>query len=83
MRYLTLNINKNTRIDIDNSIWGKETIRYNVEVVSEKQSFLGAVHTFEKPENGEVAKYEVRIGLNMYKGVTFDIFRDNQAILLN
>ena len=83
MRYLTLNINSNARIDIDNSIWGKETIKYNDEIVSERSSFWGAVHNFEKPENGEIAKYEVRIGLNFFKGVTIDIFRNNQAILLN
>ena len=82
MRYLTLNINPNARIDIDNDIWGKETIRYNNEIVSEKSSVLGSVHTFEKEENGEIAKYEVRIGLNFFR-ITFDIFRNNQAILLN
>lgn len=82
MRYLTLNINPNARIDIDNDIWGKETIRYNGDIVSEKSSFLGSVHTFEKDENGELAKYEVRIGLNLFR-ITFDIFRNNQAILLN
>jgi hypothetical protein len=83
MRYLTLNLNPNTRIDIDNSIWGRETIRYNNEVVSEKTSIFGSVHSFEKKENGELAKYEICIGLNLFKGVTFDIFRNNQAILLN
>lgn len=82
MRYLTLNINQNTRIDIDNDIWGKETIRYNGEIVSEKSSIFGSVHSFEKEENGEIAKYEVRIGLNLFR-ITFDIFRNNQAILLN
>lgn len=83
MRYLTLNINPNTRIDIDNSIWGKETIKYNDEVVSEKSSIFGKVHNFEKFENNEVAKYEIHIGLNLFKGVTFNIYRNNQAILLN
>ncbi len=83
MRYLTLNINPNTRIDIDNSVWGKETIKYNDEIVSEKSSVFGSVHNFEKSENGEIVKYEVRIGLNIFRGVTFNIFRNNQAILLN
>lgn len=83
MRYLTLNINPTARIDIDNSIWGKETIKYNDKVVSEKTSIFGSVHNFEQEENGEVSKYEVRIGLNMFKGVTFNIYRNNQAILLN
>ena len=82
MRYLTLNINSNARIDIDNDIWGKETIRYNGEIVSEKSSFWGSVHNFGREENGEIAKYEVRIGLNFLR-ITFNIFRNNQAILLN
>ena len=83
MRYLTLNINKNVKIDIDNSIWGKETISYNGEVVSKKTSIFGSVHNFEKQENSEVAKYEVKIGLSIFKGVTFNIFRNNEVILLN
>ncbi len=82
MRYLTLNINPNARIDIDNDFSGKETIRYNNEIVSEQKSFFGSVHNFEKEENGEIAKYEVRIGLSFFR-ITFNIFRNNQAILLN
>lgn len=82
MRYLTLNINPNARIDIDNDIWGKETIRYNGEIVSEKSSFFGSVHSFEKEEDGEIAKYEIRISLKFLR-IGFDIFRNNQAILLN
>ncbi len=82
MRYLTLNINPNARIDIDNDIWGKETIRYNGEIVTEKSSIFGSVHTFEKEENGEIAKYEIRISLKSLR-IGFDIFRNNQAILLN
>ena len=43
-------------------------------------------HTLKKGEallrNGEIAKYEVRIGLSFLR-ITFDIFRNNQAILLN
>ncbi|MER0441132.1 hypothetical protein [Emticicia sp. W12TSBA100-4] len=50
MRYLTLNINPNTRIDIDNSIWGKETIKYNDEIVSEKSSFWGQFITLKSPK---------------------------------
>ena len=82
MRYLTLNINKNTKIDIDNSIWGTETVRYNGEVVSEKISILGSVHSFEKQESGEIAKYEVRISLKFFR-IGFDIYRNNEALLLN
>lgn len=82
MRYLTLYINPNARIDIDNDIWGKEIIRYNGEIVSENSSILGSVHTFEKEENGEIAKYEIRISLKSLR-IGFDIFRNNQAILLN
>lgn len=82
MRYLTLNINPNARIDIDNSIWGTETIRYNNEIVSERYSTFGSIHTFEKEENGETAKYEIRISLKFLR-IGFDIFRNTQAILLN
>jgi hypothetical protein len=83
MRYLTLNVDKSTRIDIDNSIWtGMETIMYNGNEVSKHWSLFGSSHDFEVIENGKTVKYEVRIGLRLPLRIGFDIIRDNEVLLL-
>jgi len=82
VRYLTLNVSDDVTIEIDNSMTGKETIMYNGEVVSEISTVLGGIHRFEKMENGELAKYEVRISIKPILRVGFDIFRNNKVLLI-
>lgn len=50
-------------IEIKLSIWtGKETIRCDGQVVSEKRSYLAmTAHFFELTEQGETAVYEVNV----------------------
>lgn len=83
MKFLTLQLDENTKIDINNTIWGKETIFYNEEIVSEKTSLLGAEHEFQKEENGQTTHYRVKVGLDLMRGVVYDIFRNEKQIFTN
>ncbi len=83
MRYLTLNIDKSNSIEIHNSILGNETIFYNGKEVSKKWSLLGKKHEFSVIENGKETKYKVEIGLRFATGVSCNIYRNDEAILLS
>jgi uncharacterized protein YxjI len=82
MKYLTLNIDNTKSIEIHNSLLGKETIFYNGEQVSQKKSIFGATHEFEVLENGKEVKYKVEIGLRFSVGVSCNIYRNEDPILL-
>ena len=82
MRYLTLYIDKSKTIEIHNSLLGNETIFYNKEEVSKKWSFLGAKHEFSVIENGEQINYKIEIGLRLAIGVSCNIYRNDEPILL-
>jgi hypothetical protein len=81
MRYLTLKINPTTELSIDNSIWGKETIKLNGAIVSEKTSIWGSEHCFEVLEDSKVVTYKVIIKMGIDIRVTYLITRDGQEIL--
>ncbi|KAA3437077.1 hypothetical protein [Rufibacter hautae] len=83
MNVLTLNLSDAVRIEVDNSYTGKETIKYNGEIVSEKKSLLGENHRFEREEQGEMAQYEVRISIKHLTRVGIDIYRNDKVILLS
>ena len=83
IKYLTLNLNDNVRIEVENSITGKETVLYNGEVVSEMSSVFGWTHMFERDENGEKARYEIRVSIKAMMRVGIDIYRNDKVILLN
>ncbi len=82
MRYLTLNIDKSNSIEIHNSFLGNETIFHNGKEVSKKWSLLGDKHEFSVIESGEKTKYRVEIGLRFATGVSCNIYRNDEAILL-
>ena len=50
------------KVNAQASLLGKEVVYYDGQVVSEKNSMLGATHTFSMREDGEDAFYEVQIG---------------------
>ncbi|MBC3541126.1 hypothetical protein ACFSC6_03020 [Rufibacter sediminis] len=83
MNVLTLNLSDTVKIEVDNSFTGQETIKYNGEIVSEKKSLLGENHQFEREENGELVRYEVRISIKQLTRVGIDIYRNNKVILLS
>jgi len=55
-------------IEIWASIWnGKERVRYDGRVVSEKRSLMfQSIHSFEAEEQGEKAVYEVMIHTGLF-----------------
>lgn len=83
MKYLTLHVNDNAVIEIENSLIGKETILYNGAVMSEFSSVLGGTHRFEVSENGETVRYEVRISIKPLLRVGIDIYRNDKIVLLS
>jgi hypothetical protein len=81
MRYLTLKINPNTELSIDNSIWGKETVKLNGVVVSEKVSFWGSIHKFKVVEQGEDFNYEVRIKMTLNIGIEYFVAINGETLM--
>ncbi len=68
------------KIELHNSILGKETVYVNNEEVSSKYSFWGTSHVFDVLEEEEWVEYELVTGLGMY-GVTVDLYREGYAII--
>jgi hypothetical protein len=68
------------KIEIHNSILGKESVYVNDQEVSSKYSFWGTNHEFEVQEGNDWIEYELTTGLGMY-GVTIDLFREGYAVI--
>jgi len=81
MKYTTLYLEENT-IEIHNSIWGKETIIVNGEIVSSKYSFFGAKHIFNSTENNKEVAWVLEIGMSM-RGVTFNLHKDGIPVIVS
>lgn len=79
MKFTTIYLEDN-KIEIFNSILGRETIKVNGEIVSNKYSITGAEHTFSITENGTIAKCKLKIGFGLY-GVIFDLYKNNKPII--
>lgn len=80
MRYLTLIIDDKTELTLDNSIWGKETVKLNGVLVSEKTSIWGSEHSFEVLEENKIVTYKVIIKMSLNIKITYLISRDGQEI---
>lgn len=83
MRYLTLNINSNTCITIDNDFSGKESVYYNGELKSSHRSFFGSRHAFSVEELGMSVTYTIDIRLNMFTGIGFAVKRNDHIVMTN
>ncbi len=81
MKYTTLNLGEN-RIEIYNSLLGKETIKVNGKIVSEKYSIFGAKHKFKVIENGNEVNCKIDIGFGI-NGVVFDLYKDDKPIIVS
>ena len=82
MRLFTLNVSDDVTLDIHNTVWGTEKVFYNGELMSCKDSFLGATHDFEVEEDGEFVDYRVVFSCGSFR-VKIDVFRNNKVILLS
>ena len=79
MKYTTIYIEDN-KIEIFNSLIGKETIKVNGEVVSSKFSITGTEHYFELMENGEKSDCKIITGFGI-NGVVIDFYKDEKPII--
>ncbi len=79
MRILVVNGNK-IEIDLLSLLSGKETIFYNGEIVSQKKSLFGGVHTFTTKENGVDVNYEIKVGMGFPLRATVVIKRNNELL---
>jgi len=81
MKFTTIYLEGNT-IEVHNSFLGKETIKVNNEIVSEKSSFFGAEHNFELNENGKNIECRLKIGFSI-NGAVFNLYKDNKPIIIS
>ena len=72
MKFTTIFL-ENNKIEIHNSILGKETIKVNNAIVSSKSSITGTEHSFNIIENGIETNCKVKMGFNLY-GVAMDFY---------
>lgn len=66
MRVLMVNGNK-IEMDFVSLFSGKETVYYNGEVVSRKNSIFGTVHTFRVKENDADVQYDIQTGFSFVR----------------
>lgn len=79
MKYSTIHIGNN-KIEIFNSLLGKETIKVNGEVVSSKYSMSGAEHEFTISDDGRPARCKIKFGFGV-NGVVFDLYKEENPIV--
>jgi len=81
VKYTTVNLGEN-RIEIYNSILGKETIKVNGKTVSEKYSIFGTEHKFKVIENGNEMNCKIVLGFSI-NGIVFDLYKDDKPIIVS
>jgi len=79
MKYTTIHLD-GTKIELFNSFLGKETVKVNGEIVSEKRSMTGTDHIFKINENGTENTYKLTTGFNIY-GVVFSLYKNDKPII--
>ena len=79
MKFTTVYLDEN-KIEIFNSILGRETIKVNGEIVSNKYSITGGEHLFTITENGTIANCKLRMGFGL-NGVVFDLYKNKKPIV--
>ena len=79
MKFTTVHLDDN-KIEVFNSLLGKETVKVNGEIVSEKYSFAGATHVFNIKENEQEITCKLDIGYG-FSGVVFDLYKGEQPII--
>lgn len=69
-----------SKIELHNSVLGKETVIVDGVQVSEKYSFAGTTHRFTIRENGAEKQAQLTTKLTA-NGGAFDFFVDNQPVV--
>ncbi len=79
MKYTTVHLDEN-KIELFNTCLGKETVKVNGEIVSEKRSITGTEHIFKINENGNENNYKLTTGFNL-NGVGFSLYKNDKPII--
>jgi len=79
MKHVTINLEEN-KIEFFNTILGKETIKVNGEIVSEKSSVSGTEHNFIITENANEVPYKFTTGFGI-NGVIFNLYKNGKPII--
>ena len=79
MKFTTVYLDNN-KIELYNSVFGKETVRVNNEIVSEKHSILGTEHFFKIKENESEVECKLVTGFG-FNGVVIDLYKDGKPII--
>jgi len=79
MKYTTIHLDEN-KIELFNSLLGKETVKVNGKTVSEKRSLTGTEHVFKINENGIENIYKLTTGFNI-NGVGFSLYKNDKPII--
>jgi len=70
----------NNKIELFNSILGKETVTVNDAVVSEKSSFFGTDHNFTIKEDGYDSNCVLTTGMG-FNGVVIDLYKNGKPVI--
>ena len=81
MKFTTIYLEGNT-IEVTNSLLGKETIKVNNKIVSEKSSIFGAEHNFKLNEGGKDIECRIKIGFSI-NGTVFNFYKNNKPIIIS
>jgi hypothetical protein len=79
MKYTTVHLDEN-KIELFNTLLGKETVKVNGEIVSEKRSITGTEHIFKINEDGNENTYKLTTGFNI-NGVGFSLYKNDKPII--
>lgn len=79
MKHVTINLEEN-KIEFFNTILGKETIKVNGKIVSEKRSITGTEHNFTITENANEVPYKFTTGYGI-NGVIFNLYKNGEPII--
>ena len=78
MKVITIHVGE-TKIELQNTIWGVEKVLVNDEVVSSEYSTFGKNHSFTVNEEGMDINYSVKFSMGF--GAAYDITRDGKNIV--
>jgi hypothetical protein len=79
MKHVTINLEDN-KIEFYNTILGKETIKVNGKIVSEKSSMTGTEHNFTITENTNEMPYKFTTGFGI-NGAIFNLYKNGKPII--
>lgn len=81
MKYVTIYYGNN-KMELHNSILGKETIKVNNEIVSSKYSIFGAEHNFNILDSGKNVECKLTTGISL-GGIKVDMTVDHHPLIVH